>query len=207
MRISTATRLLLMGLGATQALGRMVPWDKRFEMHPRSAEPDIAPAQNEISPVPEPPPELNETMAFQTFELENSLNVSELPDKGHWIIPVSHAACSHWDVKDINVRGSIQNIVIWSNEGNTVGQKFLHWDVDGMVGAFVCNCKWNYRDSEPSSEMWEFYERLVTWCGQGRSGWMFSKKWEKGWSIATRDYILFKEPKKFLCPTYCCWTP
>ncbi|KAI1460983.1 hypothetical protein F4805DRAFT_416200 [Annulohypoxylon moriforme] len=228
MRFSTKS-LLITGLAATQALSKMIP--RGFEVRLRDTLSDAAPPAQDsgeldydpptegYDPLNEPatdtsgtvilgPPAYNHTdNDFQWFNLNDSMEISEMPDKKDWVIPVSHAMCQQWDLKDVNARGAVEQIVLWNNRGGKVGHKYVHWEVDGMYAIFVCDCKWQYRDKAPAWEMWEFYERLIEWCGEGRGGWIFSKKWEKGYALSTRDKVVFKEPKKALCPSFCCFNP
>ncbi|KAI0900701.1 hypothetical protein F4806DRAFT_165513 [Annulohypoxylon nitens] len=214
--------LIITGLSATQVFGRTAPRGSNFEVRARNAsfpaynkrdgtqESDLFPDSKFALSGTEPllAPAMNDTDPdFRFFDLENSIEITEMPDRSEWVIPVSHAFCSGFDLKDVNVRGSLEQIVLWGQRGNKIGTKWLHWEIDEMVGAFVCDCKWNYSDEVPASEIWEFYERLIEWCGEGRAGWIFSKKWEKGWAVATRDKIQYKSPKKLLCPWYCCFDP
>ncbi|KAI1206205.1 uncharacterized protein F4807DRAFT_463969 [Annulohypoxylon truncatum] len=165
------------------------------------------PLANQTESVGEGEGEGEDEDGFEWFNLDNSIEVSEMPNRSDWVIPVSHSWCSSWDIKDVNARGSIQEIIMWNNRGNKVKSKSVHWELDGMVGAYVCDCKWGYFDKATAWEMWEFYERMIEWCGEGHAGWIFSKKWEKGYAISTRDKILYTKPKKTLCPKFCCFDP
>ncbi|KAI0882614.1 uncharacterized protein GGS22DRAFT_169884 [Annulohypoxylon maeteangense] len=241
MRFSTKV-LLIIGLRATQILGRIAPPSSGFEIRARE-DPSAGSSMNDIDkgdddddnnnddeedddkppppgfdPFDDPetditgtevliPPAINDTTEIDWFNLDNSIELSEMPDRKDWVIPVSHAWCATWDIKDVNVRGSIQRTIRWNNRGNKVHRKYVHWELDGQVGTYVCDCKWEYRDKATSWEMWEFYERMIEWCGEGRAGWIFSKKWEKGYAVTTRDRIMYTRPRKSLCPKFCCFDP
>ncbi|KAI1101802.1 hypothetical protein F4804DRAFT_334932 [Jackrogersella minutella] len=204
MKFSTPIRFLTTALGATQALGK----NEGFEVRLRDIESagDAPLTQNSTASAPTPSAPANATSAIEPFDLSNSLNLTDLPTEADWIIPVSHAACTEWTLGGPEIRAAIEDVVVWNNQGHTVPSKYVHWELEGWVGTYICNCKLRYRDHAPGSEMWEFYARLVKWCGVGHSGWIFSKKWEKGWAVTARDYVVTKNPKKGLCPPYCAIT-
>lgn len=96
-------------------------------------------------------------------------------------------------------------MIAWgSSPWNWIETKTLHYELADEAGAYVCNCKYCCIDRVPASEMWEFYDRLSAGCGgRGRSGWIFSKEWDKGYAVTSAEYIDKKRTKANLCPPNC----
>ncbi|KAI1659334.1 hypothetical protein F4813DRAFT_388041 [Daldinia decipiens] len=121
-----------------------------------------------------------------------------------FIIPVSHWGCTRSKMRASDMKEAVQRMINWSEAGGRVWGKSIHIELQAHAGTYLCNCKTQYLDSAPATEMWEFYERLRVYCGEGSSGWIFSKKWDKGYAINTRDHVANRHPKKLLCPLFCC---
>ncbi|KAI0181240.1 hypothetical protein GGR52DRAFT_24908 [Hypoxylon sp. FL1284] len=141
------------------------------------------------------------------FDLENSNISTGEGEPAHWTIPVSHWACTEWtELGDSAIRKAIDAMVEWSTRPTGwIEFKSMHIETAGDAGVFVCNCKYCCNDRAPASEMWEFYERLGRNCGgPGRSGWIFSKRWDKGFAVVSKDYIDGKRTKTNMCPSNCC---
>ncbi|KAI0130759.1 hypothetical protein F4814DRAFT_403572 [Daldinia grandis] len=130
-----------------------------------------------------------------------TLAPEEAPD---YIIPVSHWGCTRSRLRVIDMEAAVRQTIDWSTEGGRVHGKSLHIEMQDSASIFLCNCKYQHADSAPASEMWEFYNRLRVNCGEGRTGWIFSKKWEKGFGFDTKSHVANKHPKRNLCPPLCC---
>ncbi|KAI2775934.1 hypothetical protein F4815DRAFT_375576 [Daldinia loculata] len=132
----------------------------------------------------------------------NPINASEADPR--FVIPVSHWGCTRSKLRRDDMKEAIQRMIDWSKGGGRVWGRSIHIELQDRAATFLCNCKDQYVDSAPDSEMWEFYQRLRVHCGEGWSGWMFSKKWNKGFAIDTRNHVANRHPKKLLCPLFCC---
>ncbi|KAI1406944.1 hypothetical protein F5Y13DRAFT_143958 [Hypoxylon sp. FL1857] len=211
MKLSTVVRPIVAALSVPQVFGKGVTRDEGFKAYTREVDTtetqDKAPEQNTTDLVPGihmyP-----EGTTMDMLDLENEGNYTIINDTVtpyDWVIPVTHMGCTGWILRQSDITDSIQKLVDWSLRGGVVVGKGLHIEMTGATGAFACNCKWNYDDHLPESEMREFYERLTMWCGHGRSGWIFSKKWEKGYAVASKFWIKSKKPIRFVCPAYCAY--
>ncbi|KAI0843562.1 hypothetical protein F5Y06DRAFT_255271 [Hypoxylon sp. FL0890] len=215
MKASTALRHIVAALTVTQALGRPVIKDLEFEVRTGDikSDEDGALAQKDTSPYFSVPPETDESKSMETLDLSNdskyaifneswpSNNMSTL----EWEIPVSHAGCSGWGLQVWEIVDSIQKLVDWSDNGGGLIEKSVHYEISGYASAYACNCKWKYTDKVPMREMREFYERLVSYCGYGQSGWIFSKKWEKGFAVEPKCKVDMTRPIANLCPPWCAY--
>ncbi|KAI1781267.1 hypothetical protein F4818DRAFT_398555 [Hypoxylon cercidicola] len=205
MKASTIFRRIIAALGATLVLGEKDGF--AIEAKKNDTNGDNAPSQGEIGPVLEIPADNRTTGRFvELFDLENASNHTrgQIPDS--WVIPVSHWGCTEWtNLGDIPIRKAIQAMIDWSAKPlGWLHAKSIHYELVDDVGAFVCNCKYCCFDRAPEDEMWEFYERLRANCGgEGRSGWIFSKEWDKGYAIASSESIDKKRTKTNLCPPNC----
>ncbi|KAI1471746.1 uncharacterized protein F4812DRAFT_455855 [Daldinia caldariorum] len=119
-------------------------------------------------------------------------------------IPVSHQGCTNRFLGDDNIIRGMQKMVDWSSRGNTVLARSYHMVRLGNVAVYLCNCKGHWRDAAPPNEMSEVYMRLLIHCGRGRSDWIFSKKWEKGYGVDSEAVIGHLQNLESLCP-HNCW--
>ncbi|OTB16245.1 hypothetical protein K445DRAFT_317224 [Daldinia sp. EC12] len=121
-----------------------------------------------------------------------------------WEIPVSHMSCTVWhNIQDADFVNSTQKMIAWSDKGNRIDGRSLHIESRNSAAVYLCNCKKHFQDSAPANEMWEFYKLIIIYCGKNRSGWIFSKKWEKGYALAYREYVINNGVQMYLCPPGC----
>jgi hypothetical protein len=78
----------------------------------------------------------------------------------------------------------------------------------GGVKFYICNCKWGKQDHAPREELEEARRLIRDKCGEGASGWVFSRLWDKGYNIAPCDETIGRDGTE-LCPEWCnmpfCW--
>ncbi|KAI2624539.1 hypothetical protein GGS26DRAFT_202626 [Hypomontagnella submonticulosa] len=207
MKMSTILRYATTVLGVTGAISRKSRERGRFELHAshNATDDDKAPAQNKTTILSENSTETSHKEFIQMFDFieANVYNNSRSDAEKGWVIPVSHAACTNWDLSTSEIRITVQMTIDWSNGGGKVVPRNFHKEIHGVAALYLCNCKWDWFDRAPRSEMAEFYERLVDMCGNGQSGWIFSKKWEKGYAVATKNYVLLPPTRENLCPPRC----
>ncbi|OTA80950.1 hypothetical protein M434DRAFT_17526 [Hypoxylon sp. CO27-5] len=215
MKTSTVVRHIVAALTVTQASGRWITKNEGFEFRVRnvSASEHEASMQNTTTTttttiMPEATMPANRTTMdmldlsdeFSKFAVSND---SDMHAMG-WEIPVSHSSCTGWSLRPLDITDSIQKLINWSDRGGRLIGKSVHYEVSGGASAYACNCKLRYDDELPERELAEFYQRLTLWCGHGRSGWVFSKKWEKGFAMDTAFTVTAKKPVRGLCPPFCC---
>ncbi|KAI0142271.1 hypothetical protein F4776DRAFT_500318 [Hypoxylon sp. NC0597] len=209
MKTSTVMRHIVAALTATQALGKGFTKNEGFEVRVRnvSASSDEASAQATTTALPEATTAAT-GMTMDMLDLSDDSkfavsNDSDVSSARAWEIPVSHSACTGWALRTTDLTDAIRNLINWSNRGNRLLGKSVHYEIAGGTGAYACNCKLTYEDELPERELAEFYERLTLWCGHGRSGWIFSKKWEKGFAVDAMFAVVTKRPARGLCPPFC----
>ncbi|KAI0385476.1 hypothetical protein F5Y04DRAFT_186351 [Hypomontagnella monticulosa] len=207
MRVSTILRYVIGAIGVTWAAGRRARDGNPSEIHARqdTTDGDKALAQNTTSFPSQNHTEPSDDDFSYTIILSeaNAYNDSDSDEKKGWVIPVSHQACTNWDLSVSEIRTVFQMTIDWSRGGGKVQPRTYHKEVFGISSLYLCNCKWDYWDRAPENEMNEFYERLVDMCGEGQSGWIFSKAWDKGYAVATKNYVLLWPTRKNLCPPRC----
>ncbi|KAI4868825.1 hypothetical protein F4820DRAFT_89331 [Hypoxylon rubiginosum] len=207
MKISIIFRRIIAALGATLVFGKTNSLEIEAEKNDTNGDNTLSP--NKMAPTLEVPAAGNRTTSkfVELFDLDNANTGPMRQDTmDDWIIPVSHWACTEWtDLGDTPVRKAIQAMIDWSAKPlGWIQYKSMHYELADDAGAFVCNCKYCCIDRCPADEMWEFYERLRANCGgEGRSGWIFSKQWDKGYAVASADSIEKKRTKTNLCPPNC----
>ncbi|KAI1801461.1 hypothetical protein F4811DRAFT_462306 [Daldinia bambusicola] len=159
------------------------------------------------SPSPSPPPSPSQSLSPPQSEpaVPDDDNNNATDTHFEWIIPVSHTGCTHHRLEDEPIARAIERMVEWSNRGGRVEGKSYHLEWLGDVTVYLCNCKVNYRDSAPDAEMWELYMRTAINCGRGKSGWIFSKQWEKGYGIDSTALLTHQWYLQHLCPPGCLW--
>ncbi|KAI2632261.1 hypothetical protein GGR54DRAFT_26912 [Hypoxylon sp. NC1633] len=196
MKPSRILRHIIAALFSTLAFGKRV--DNRLRGQNNNAVPTVS----------EPAP-ANATHTGEMFDLDvahaNNVSTPGFNDPGRPDrIPVSHWGCTGVSLRPREIRGALDAIVAWSDAGNRLEGKSLHVEKYEGVGAWVCNCKWFDYDSAPNDEVYEFYDRLMAHCGRGRSGWLYSKQWDKGYAVDTDKHVDSKHPQALLCPQNCC---
>ncbi|KAI1767013.1 hypothetical protein GGR53DRAFT_463759 [Hypoxylon sp. FL1150] len=213
MKITIIFRHIIAAVGATLVLAK----PNELELVTGSNDTNGNNTNTAATTIPSAPLHLNDnSTTMWHFDLASSntgpmAHTSE-HEHGDWVIPVSHWACTEWpDLGDLPMRSAISALVKWgSSPWHWIDTKTMHYEMGddfggpyGAAGAFVCNCKLCCIDRVPASEMWEFYERIRANCGVGRSGWIFSKKWDKGYAVTSSKYIDDKRTKTNLCPPNC----
>ncbi|KAI8629839.1 hypothetical protein F5Y19DRAFT_475285 [Xylariaceae sp. FL1651] len=125
------------------------------------------------------------------------------------LIPVSMMKCfdqdldweEYWHAKEVMVK--------WSESGKKLMPNSWHaakYPPYGQRGVtiYVCNCKWFWRDSVPRGELDDMERILKQECGSNRSGWVWSKKWQKGFNVVPTEWFEPRVKKdKPICPPSC----
>ncbi|XXG96915.1 hypothetical protein Hte_003206 [Hypoxylon texense] len=213
MKISTIFRRIIAALGATLVFGKTNRLGIEAEKNDTNGDNALPPPDDKIAPVLNVTATGNRTTSngsskfVKLFDFANANKGPMRQDTmDQWIIPVSDWACTEWtELGDAPIRKAIQAVVDWSAAPlGWIDYKSMHYELADGAGAYVCNCKYCCVDRCPAGEMWEFYERLRANCGgPGRSGWIFSKQWDKGYAVASADHIDGKRTKTNLCPSNC----
>ncbi|OTB04264.1 hypothetical protein M426DRAFT_262497 [Hypoxylon sp. CI-4A] len=198
MKTSTITNGLLAALGATKAFAVAVPRQTEVE--------ELA---DELTPTGDATPAQDDPAAYEPFfDLsllnvtdENAVTPSSYNTSG--IIPVSHIGCTGVHLPAEDIKTVIDRTIQWSAKGGQVPANGIHWDTTNHTGFYMCNCKWTWRDGAPRDELWEAYDIIVDACGEGRSGWITSRKWRKFYHITVMEKIFYTVPKMNLCPPLC----
>ncbi|KAI2611280.1 uncharacterized protein GGS25DRAFT_519582 [Hypoxylon fragiforme] len=208
MKPSTLIQRLVAPLSATRTLTSATPPQGRFAILTTEKDNTQNNNNNNSNDIITNPPF---TLSDATLHTDTFPPPASWPNS--WKIPVSHSACTSWALPAARIRSAIGDIITW---GDTPTPAFPHpvpklieprtWHLATVANAtaYVCNCKWEHYDPVPADEMWEFYYRLVAMCGHGQSGWLFSKKWDKGFAVAATDWVEGMKPQLRICPPYCC---
>ncbi|KAI1381587.1 hypothetical protein F4677DRAFT_440802 [Hypoxylon crocopeplum] len=194
MRPSAILRRFAAALGTAQVFSKETSEKDEFDLRVKRTE-------NET--LLQPNPKLDFDLDSTNYTVwDNTDNLDT-----QYLIPVSHSACTHMELDPEEIRASIHVLIDWSASDpgrHKVKPKSQAVATIGGAGAYLCNCKFWWYDAAPADEMWEFYVRLARMCGDGQSGWLFSEKWDKGYAVASSQYIDDMKPPENLCPPYCC---
>ncbi|KAI1139952.1 hypothetical protein F5Y05DRAFT_380574 [Hypoxylon sp. FL0543] len=216
MKSSTVLRHVLAALSATQAFGKEATKRAGLELGRRDAASGQyeALAQNATNPMPGmlqqtlsipmgmlDPNDTSPSRYYMTFDDSEPDNMTTT----EWRIPVSHAGCTGIRMREDDITEVIQVLMDWSDRGLGLMQKSVHVEFLADIAGWACNCKWHYWDKLSMDEFREVYQRINTYCGRNVSGWVFSKKWEKGWAWDTRCFAVNKDSIMTLCPPGCAW--
>ncbi|KAI1636886.1 hypothetical protein F4809DRAFT_641129 [Biscogniauxia mediterranea] len=124
-----------------------------------------------------------------------------IPHNG--IIPISNYKCTGSKVDPTDYRGATHRIINWGlNPLNKVHRKSMFTMTYRTVAWYFCNCKLTWDDPLPKEEIIEVQDFLDDRCGTDISGWVFSKAWDKGYTVVPAADIAYKNPLQ-LCPKYC----
>ncbi|KAI1404411.1 hypothetical protein F4819DRAFT_504181 [Hypoxylon fuscum] len=204
MKVSIIIGPIITALGATFAVG--VAGKEGFEIRVRrnTTDGDKTLAADEAVPVLEVPTFTNATsLSDEMFDPADNSKIPDHMDPGTWKIPVSHWGCTGKYLGEFGMKKSMEKLVNWTLDEHWIEYKSIHYETVENTTTYVCNCKYCCRDKVPMSEMWEVYYRVKQNCGFAHSGWVFSKKWEKGYAFLDADYVDNKRTKTNLCPKNC----
>ncbi|KAI8944171.1 hypothetical protein F4801DRAFT_585703 [Xylaria longipes] len=126
----------------------------------------------------------------------------------HHQIPVAMTKCLGFTFSKQNYLGAKENMISWSEEKEGVYPGAYHAESypDSMFGVtwYLCNCKNIHVDKAPRWELDEVQRILEEKCGKWQSGWVWSKKWEKGYNVVPTDWFRYQlEDHKDICPPHC----
>ncbi|KAI0445305.1 hypothetical protein F4803DRAFT_508176, partial [Xylaria telfairii] len=129
---------------------------------------------------------------------------------GTRIIPVKEVGCWSEAINSTEVSVAKQKLVRLGisrhiSAAGLLGETYKRWAV------WVCNCKRFMVDHIDSRELDEAQILVAMRCGENRSGWVWSYKWQKSFNFGRREMFLekkhptFKKPIVHLekCPRYC----
>ncbi|KAI0602539.1 hypothetical protein F4775DRAFT_600540 [Biscogniauxia sp. FL1348] len=147
--------------------------------------------------------------SLQPAETEVEVNTDQAPKstseiKRMGVIPVHDWGCHPEEPKlnPINIQKVKEDFALWSSKENRVfpnSVKIFTW---GDTAWYICNCKtWHY-DPVPMEELNDAQSILTHYCGRDRSGWVWSKKWNKGYNLVSSDYVKYALHQD-LCPKGC----
>ncbi|KAI2463618.1 hypothetical protein F4781DRAFT_416101 [Annulohypoxylon bovei var. microspora] len=118
------------------------------------------------------------------------------------IIPVSKVQCTHDDIEPRYVTKARLRLAKWGLR-NKIPPKCLKKAIVETVVWYVCNCKYTYRDPVPLEELLDVEEILENECGTYRSGWVWSKKWDKMYEVQNVRWIENMTTPYEYCPNHC----
>ncbi|TGJ81873.1 hypothetical protein E0Z10_g6890 [Xylaria hypoxylon] len=130
----------------------------------------------------------------------------ETPDSQRHI-PVEMKKCMGHNLSEEYYLGAKENMVTWAYE-KKITPTNLHAEhyPDNRHGVtwYICNCKIIFADEVPAWELDEVQQILAAECGEWQSGWVWSKKWQKGYNVVPTDWYMDKVEKlENLCPPGC----
>ncbi|KAF2963030.1 hypothetical protein GQX73_g10535 [Xylaria multiplex] len=123
-------------------------------------------------------------------------------------VPVEGTTCTGYALDKENFLSAKNNLIAWSDNGGRVKGKSFHAemypDYKSGVTWYICNCKWFAKDKALKWEIDDVEKILAEKCGELQSGWVWSKKWQKRFSVMPTDWymdaLLHAGP---LCPPRC----
>ncbi|KAI0426698.1 hypothetical protein F5Y09DRAFT_350990 [Xylaria sp. FL1042] len=123
-------------------------------------------------------------------------------------IPVTMKKCMGHNLSEQNYLRAKENMVEWSERRN--GKVYpgsahaeSYPDKKSGVTWYVCNCKWLYADKVPRWELDYAQQILDIECGKWQSGWVWSKKWDKGYNVVPTKWYKAHEAIEKICPPHC----
>ncbi|KAI1354499.1 hypothetical protein F5Y01DRAFT_273011 [Xylaria sp. FL0043] len=128
-------------------------------------------------------------------------------------IPVTMKRCTGHKLSEQNYLRAKEQMIEWSEcrDGKIYpGSAHTESYPDKKSGAtwYVCNCKWLYADKVPRWELDYAQQILETECGKWQSGWVWSKKWDKGYNVVPTEWFKAHEVIEQICPPHCFfWLP
>ncbi|KAI0102803.1 hypothetical protein GGR51DRAFT_562258 [Nemania sp. FL0031] len=124
-------------------------------------------------------------------------------------IPVEQARCYGDSLNKDWYLGSRNNLTEWSLHTKGVSPGRHHAEIypeTEMFGVtwYVCNCKYIHHQKVLAWELEDVQRILNEKCGEYQSGYVWSGKWSKGYSVVTNYwYIQRILNRERLCPIKC----
>ncbi|KAF2967791.1 hypothetical protein GQX73_g5772 [Xylaria multiplex] len=115
-------------------------------------------------------------------------------------IPVAMIECMGHNLSEQDYLGAKEAMLTWAeNSADHIvppGNYEAFWYPNVTQGEgvtwYICNCKLVARDKIPRWEIDEVQETLEEKCGKWQSGWVWSKKWEKGYNVVPTSWFRTK---------------
>ena len=103
------------------------------------------------------------------------------------VIPVSMWGCTGKTLNGSDVKVALKEAVKWGKHWRVMPREVEWWDGDEATW-WICNCKIFDSDPVVDNELWDVLDILEQECGtRYQSGWVWSKRWNKGFNLATID--------------------
>ncbi|KAH8163628.1 hypothetical protein CIB48_g4597 [Xylaria polymorpha] len=135
------------------------------------------------------------TAAAPTFAVD--IQAHHPKPSGPRKIPVTMMKCTNHILSEEDYLGAKEKMISWSANGGRVypGSYQAKGFPDDRSGAtwYLCNCKGAWADKAPRWELDYVQQILEEKCGKWQSGWVWSKKWQKGFNIAPTDGFLDRQ--------------
>ncbi|TRX95510.1 hypothetical protein FHL15_003468 [Xylaria flabelliformis] len=146
----------------------------------------------------------NASVAIPAFK-DNSQPVDS-PRGRH--IPVAMMKCMGDKLDEMNYLTAKQNMFDWSDDGGYVKAGSMHFESypNNYTGVtwYICNCKWWNDDRVPRWELDSVQRILEAKCGEWQSGWVWSKRWDKGFNVVPTKWFRHNlEHGGRICPPHC----
>ncbi|KAI0905789.1 hypothetical protein F4823DRAFT_632362 [Ustulina deusta] len=127
---------------------------------------------------------------------------------GHRGIPVNMKKCMGDTLSKKNYLTAKQLLVVWSEAGGYIHpggvQAMSYPGTKNAVTWYVCNCKLLHWDRVPEWELDDVQRILEEACGEWQSGWVWSKKWQKGFNVVPTEWYKNQIANdKRICPPHC----
>ncbi|KAI1638013.1 hypothetical protein F4809DRAFT_601810 [Biscogniauxia mediterranea] len=120
------------------------------------------------------------------------------------VIPVKEWGChpDEPELNPVNIQKVKEDFALWSSKENRVFPNSIRIFSFGDTAWYICNCKTWYYDPAPIEELDDAQNIITRYCGRNRSGWVWSKKWNKGYNIVSFEFVKFAMHER-LCPKHC----
>ncbi|KAI0593580.1 hypothetical protein F4775DRAFT_597085 [Biscogniauxia sp. FL1348] len=124
-----------------------------------------------------------------------------VPHKG--VIPITYYKCTGEAMDEDDYAEVTDRIIHWGKvRGNIIKRQSLFNMSYRSATWNFCNCKWFHDDPLPENEIEEVRDFLEDRCGPNYSGWVYSKDWDKGYTVLLTADIADKDSLD-LCPKSC----
>ncbi|KAI0408824.1 hypothetical protein F4802DRAFT_593696 [Xylaria palmicola] len=126
------------------------------------------------------------------------------PYAGWGLIPVSEVGCWEDTLDPAEVDGAKTRLAFWAKR-DKIKPGRAHGEGFGNVAVWICNCKHFVKDHSVVAENNEAQDLITEECGENRSGWVWSRKWQKSINFGTVSRFADNRWASDRCPKDCLW--
>lgn len=117
------------------------------------------------------------------------------------LIPDPTVGCTGVTLNPENLEVAKEKAVRWGRSHHVASRAFQQWSY-GNATVWICNCKHAHPDPVREAELNSTFQILDEECGPNQSGWVWSKKWQKGFNRDDPSPWRYVKKAQF-CPSFC----